>query len=175
MTMPLQGGATPHEAFPRSSFGAPPADPTIHQQGELRTPAGLVIRDGARTSERKKLALSPLPDASQKKNREASFDSLVPDSKKGIQEVAVIAGDLGFFPKTVFVTKDVPVRIFVTGASDSTLCFMMDSFEVRKQIRSKTIQEITFTPSTPGVYRFHCPVNQMEGRLVVKELISSNP
>jgi plastocyanin domain-containing protein len=47
---------------------------------------------------------------------------------------------------------------------------MMDSFQVRKQIRSQKIEEITFTPSAPGKYRFYCPVNGMEGSLVVKEL-----
>lgn len=94
-------------------------------------------------------------------------------SRMGVQEVALIAGDLGFFPKTVFVSRDVPVRMFVTGASKNTLCIMMDSFQVRKQIRSQKIEEITFTPGTPGKYRFYCPVNGMEGTLVVKEFSSS--
>ena len=91
---------------------------------------------------------------------------------KGVQEVALIAGDLGFFPKTVFVARDVPVRLFVTGASKNTLCIMMDSFQVRKQVRSQHIEEITFTPNEPGSYRFYCPVNGMEGTLVVKEFSS---
>lgn len=95
---------------------------------------------------------------------------LVPSAAKGVQEVALIAGDLGFFPKTVFVVRDIPVRLFVTGASKNTLCIMMDSFQLRKQIRSQKIEEITFTPSTPGQYRFYCPVNGMEGTMVVKEL-----
>jgi plastocyanin len=90
-------------------------------------------------------------------------------SRKGVQEVAIIASDLGYFPKTVFVSRDVPVRMFVTGSSKNTLCIMMDSFQVRKQIRSQKIEEITFTPSAPGKYRFYCPVNGMEGSLVVKE------
>jgi plastocyanin domain-containing protein len=90
--------------------------------------------------------------------------------RKGVQEVAVIAGDAGFFPKTVFVTRDIPVRLYVTGASKNTLCLMMDSFQVRKQIRSQKIEEISFTPGIPGKYRFHCPVNGMEGNLIVREL-----
>jgi hypothetical protein len=94
-------------------------------------------------------------------------------TRKGVQEVALIAGDLGFFPKTFFVTRDVPVRLFVTGASRSTLCIMMDSFQVRKQVRSQKIEEITFTPATPGKFRFYCPVNGMEGTMVVKELVSA--
>jgi len=92
--------------------------------------------------------------------------------KKGVQEIAVIAGDLGYFPKTVFVTRDIPVRLFVTGASKNTLCIMMDSFQVRKQVRSQRIEEITFTPSLPGQYRFYCPVNGMEGTMVVRDVTS---
>jgi plastocyanin len=94
-------------------------------------------------------------------------------SRRGVQEVAIIASDLGYFPKTVFVTRDVPVRMFVTGSSKNTLCIMMDSFQIRKQIRSQKIEEITFTPNSPGKYRFYCPVNGMEGSLVVKELTST--
>jgi plastocyanin domain-containing protein len=93
---------------------------------------------------------------------------------RGVQEIALIAGDLGFFPKAFFVTRDIPVRLFVTGASKNTLCVMMDSFHVRKQIRSQKIEEITFTPSMPGKFRFYCPVNGMEGTMVVKELSSNS-
>lgn len=93
--------------------------------------------------------------------------------RRGVQEVALIAGDLGYFPKTIFVTRDVPVRLFVTGASKNTLCIMMDSFQVRKQVRTQKIEEITFTPNTPGRFRFYCPVNGMEGTLIVKELASN--
>lgn len=95
--------------------------------------------------------------------------------RKGVQEVSIIAGDLGFFPKTIFVSRDVPVRLFVTGASKGSLCIMMDTFNVRKQIRSNKIEEITFVPSQPGTFRFYCPVNGSEGTLVVKELTTATP
>jgi plastocyanin len=94
-------------------------------------------------------------------------------ARKGVQEVAIIASDLGYFPKTVFVSRDVPVRMFVTGSSKNTLCIMMDSFQVRKQVRARKIEEITFTPNQPGKYRFYCPVNGMEGSLIVKEFSST--
>ncbi len=131
---------------------------------------------------------------SQKIARRVSYDDVQPQSmgggpvvsqassvspemasmaRKGVQEVSVIAGDLGFFPKTIFVTRDVPVRLFVTGASKNTLCLMMDSFQVRKQVRSQKIEEIAFTPSIPGTYRFYCPVNGMEGSMIVKELTTT--
>lgn len=95
--------------------------------------------------------------------------------RKGIQEVSIIAGDLGFFPKTIFVSRDVPVRLFVTGASKASLCIMMDSFNVRKQVRANKIEEITFVPNQPGTYRYYCPVNGSEGTMVVKELTTDTP
>ena len=90
-------------------------------------------------------------------------------ARRGVQEVSVIASDLGYFPKTIFVSRNVPVRMYVTSASKNTLCIMMDSFQVRKQVKSDKIEEITFVPNVPGNYRFYCPVNGMEGNLVVKE------
>ncbi len=93
--------------------------------------------------------------------------------RKGMQEVSIIAGDLGFFPKTIFVSRDVPVRLFVTGASKASLCIMMDSFNVRKQVRSNKIEEIVFVPNQPGTFRYYCPVNGSEGTLVVKELTTA--
>jgi hypothetical protein len=104
-------------------------------------------------------AATPTPEAQELEIR-----------RKGVQEIALIANDLGYFPKTIFVTRDIPVRLFVTGASKSTLCLMMDSFAVRKQVKSQKVEEITFTPSVPGQYRFYCPLNGTEGTLVVKEL-----
>jgi plastocyanin domain-containing protein len=47
---------------------------------------------------------------------------------------------------------------------------MMDSFQIRKQIQSQRIEEISFTPTMSGQFRFYCPVNGMEGTLFVKEL-----
>jgi hypothetical protein len=89
--------------------------------------------------------------------------------RNGVQEVAVIAGDLGFFPRTVFVTQDIPVRMYVTGASRNSLCIMMDSFNVRKQVKSQSIEELSFMPDQPGRFRFYCPVNGAEGYVVVRE------
>lgn len=100
------------------------------------------------------------------------YVDLLPRNAKGVQEIALIAGDLGYFPKTLFVNQSIPVRIFVTGASDHALCIMMDAFEIRKQVRKEKIEEIEFTPKSPGQYRFYCPVNGIEGTLVVREISS---
>jgi hypothetical protein len=90
--------------------------------------------------------------------------------EKAYQEVAVIANDSGFYPSTVFLTQGIPVRIFITGASAKSQCFMLDQFGVRRQIRSQKIEEVTFTPDAVGTFAFSCPMNGAKGSVVVKEL-----
>jgi plastocyanin len=193
----------PVEQFPESRFGMPPvrvmtgteshfasravsemeASERDHGEGDAipaegsgsRSPAGLDFSSGHLV--RRQHAEPParnLAPVVYSQNSVAEMPSSA-IARRGVQEVALIASDLGFFPRTVFVSRDVPVRLFVTGASKNTLCIMMDSFQVRKQIRSQKIEEITFTPATPGKFRFYCPVNGMEGTLIVKEFSSGSP
>ncbi len=190
---PLQDGPT--EQFAESRFGAPPARvdlgvpnryaareaEELDQKTEFDERADAPLRGGSRAP----AGLTFSNQAPENRPRPVQIESDVeskPDTsmanvseslKKGIQEVAVIASDLGYFPKTLFVSRDVPVRLFVTGASKNTLCIMMDSFSVKKQVRSQKIEEVTFTPNVPGKYRFYCPVNGMEGVLIVKEFATS--
>ena len=90
--------------------------------------------------------------------------------QKAYQEVAVIASEEGFFPSTIFVTQGIPVKLFVTGASQRSQCFMIDSFGVRRQIKNQKIEEIIFTPDQSGTFSFNCPMNGAKGAVVVKEL-----
>ena len=39
-------------------------------------------------------------------------------------------------------------------------------------VKSSEITEVMFTPGQPGQYRIHCPVNNLEATLVVRELPS---
>ncbi len=182
MTDHSRGRPVP-EDYPESRFGFPPAhldvgvtpgyasrmvqdvegdSESASEDRGSRKGSRSIASAGAAQSE----AAAPPAPSSQSSGQEFSGAS----SRKGVQEIALIASDLGFFPKTVFVTRDVPVRLYVTGASKNTLCVMMDSFQVRKQIRSQKIEEITFIPNIPGKFRFYCPINGMEGALIVKEL-----
>lgn len=90
--------------------------------------------------------------------------------KKAYQEAALIVNDLGFFPSTLFVTQGIPVRLFVTGASKNSQCIIMDSFGVRRQVRSNKVEEVTFTPDQIGKFSFSCPMSGAKGTMVVKEL-----
>jgi hypothetical protein len=89
---------------------------------------------------------------------------------KSYQEIAVIANDTGFYPSTVFLTQGIPVRMYITGASTKSQCFMLDQFGVRRQIRSQKIEEVTFVPDQVGTFTFNCPMNGAKGNLVVKDL-----
>lgn len=90
--------------------------------------------------------------------------------KKAFQEAAVIVNDLGFFPSTLFVTQGIPVRLYVTGASQRSQCMIMDAFGVRRQIRNNKVEEVTFTPDQAGKFSFTCPMNGAKGTMIVREL-----
>jgi hypothetical protein len=90
--------------------------------------------------------------------------------EKSYQEVAVIANDTGFYPSTLFLTQGIPARIFITGASAKSQCFMLDQFGVRRQVRSQKIEEITFVPDAVGTFTFSCPMNGAKGSVIVKDL-----
>jgi len=178
---PVRGdGQDLEDEFPVSKWGRPPAQPLQKKQASFIEPASTDGTSNPPTKGRVPAARST-PSAAMPGSRSTpgshdqnrvNYASVLPKRGKGVQEVALIAGDLGFFPKTLFVTRDIPVRLFVTGAASKTLCIMMDSFHVRRQIKSQQIQEITFTPGSPGKYRFYCPVNGMEGSLIVKDSLA---
>jgi plastocyanin len=170
------------ETFPESHFGSSdPGSGDITQQGyaakqvnDMETPD----EENGRVSGRGLASVGGNPNSgsetpiitTQAGTQDVSESTVM---RKGVQEVSIIASDLGYFPKTVFVSRDVPVRMYVTSSSKNTLCIMMDSFQVRRQVKVQKIEEITFIPNMPGKYRFYCPVNGMEGSLVVRELSSS--
>lgn len=181
--LPPPAAPGPEENYPESSFGKQPTRPAgrstmaAKAADEMdrevgygnRRPAGLQFSDGVSVDETVAETGGSL-SGGERSSRESRGLEPLTVRRRGVQEVSLIAGDLGFFPRVIFATRDVPVRLYVTGASKNTLCLMMDSFQVRRQVKSNRIEEISFTPGTAGKYRFYCPVNGMEGNLVVREL-----
>ena len=97
----------------------------------------------------------------------------IASAHSGVQEVALIASRLGYFPEIISVTRDIPVTLYLISDSKKALCFMMDGsdFDIKpKQIRSNEISEIRFVPKQVGTHRFYCPINGIEGTLVVKDI-----
>lgn len=94
---------------------------------------------------------------------------IIPEPALGIHEVALIVDDSGFSPEVITTSLGQPLKIFVTGASKKTLCIMIDDFQIKKEIHSQKVEEIQFTPKKEGFIRFYCPINGVEGKILVKE------
>lgn len=90
-------------------------------------------------------------------------------ARAGVQEISLIASDYGYFPKKIFVTQNVPVKLYLTTSSKATLCLMLDNFGLRKGISPGQVEEVVFMPNAPGDYRFYCPVKSIEGTITVRE------
>lgn len=130
---------------------------------------GFSIHDNGALNERNALAWAK--EDSKLKTPFSENESAM--KRRGVQEFSIIANDSGFYPKTFFVSRNIPVRLYVTGASKNSTCMMMDSFNIRKQLKANKVEEITFIPNQAGAYRFYCPVNNSDGMMVVKEI--NNP
>jgi plastocyanin domain-containing protein len=89
--------------------------------------------------------------------------------KHGVQEVGIIATDTGYLPAKIFVRRNIPVKLFVTSASARKLCFMMDDFNLRKGISNQAVEQMSFLPTKAGQYRFYCPVQEIEGQVIVRD------
>jgi heme/copper-type cytochrome/quinol oxidase subunit 2 len=89
--------------------------------------------------------------------------------KHGVQEVAIIATDTGYSPARIYVRKNIPVHLFLTSASPSKLCFIMDDFSIRKGVSIQQVDQVNFLPTRPGEYKFYCPVQEIKGSVVVRD------
>jgi plastocyanin domain-containing protein len=89
--------------------------------------------------------------------------------KYGVQEFALIASDTGYFPSRIIVRKNIPVKLYLTSSSARALCFVMDDFSIRKGIAPQALEEIRFLPTKAGQYKFYCPVQEIQGSLVVRD------
>ena len=55
------------------------------------------------------------------------------------------------------------------SASARTLCFVMDEFSVRKGVEPQQVAEVSFLPTKSGPYKFYCPVQEIQGKLTVRD------
>jgi len=158
-------GATPEQKNRKTTQVLKPLDPISEASFDhesTRAPAS-VTETGGRS-----LASEPVRAPDSVKSKKIVVNHEVRD--RAYQEVALIANDDGFYPSTVFLTQGIPVRMYITGASAKSQCFMSDEFGVRRQIRNQKIEEINFVPDQPGTFSFNCPMNGAKGSMVVREL-----
>ncbi|MGE4234424.1 MAG: cupredoxin domain-containing protein [Bacteriovoracia bacterium] len=105
--------------------------------------------------------------ASEKTSKGASLKQPLP-KRTGPQEVSLIVGDDGYYPKELVVAVSQPVKIYLTSSSKSTLCFILDRWGIKKGIEPQKVENVTFVPDQAGKFRFYCPVGSLEGSLLVK-------
>jgi heme/copper-type cytochrome/quinol oxidase subunit 2 len=98
-------------------------------------------------------------------------NSVTPEEvyKHGVQEISVIATDTGFHPARIYVRRNIPVHLFLTSASPSKLCFVMDDFQIRKGVMIQQVDQVNFLPTKVGEYKFYCPVSEISGSVVVRD------
>ena len=98
-------------------------------------------------------------------------DAVKPEEvyKHGVQEISVIATDTGFHPTRIYVRKNIPVHLFLTSASPSKLCFVMDDFQIRKGVSIQQVDQVNLLPTKTGEYKFYCPVGEIQGSIVVRD------
>jgi plastocyanin domain-containing protein len=103
--------------------------------------------------------------------QELREDSVSPEEvyKHGVQEISVIATDAGFHPARIYVRRNIPVHLFLTSASPSKLCFVMDDFQIRKGVMIQQVEQVNFLPTKVGEYKFYCPVSEIQGSVVVRD------
>jgi len=89
--------------------------------------------------------------------------------KHGVQEISVIATDTGYHPARIYVRRNIPVHLFLTSASPSKLCFVMDDFQIRKGVMIQQVDQVNFLPTKVGEYKFYCPVSEISGSVVVRD------
>ena len=136
------------------------------------------------TSEELTYPSSSFGDEKKKKRRGLASEkkTRIPSSDHGVQKRSIIVNELGFFPDTVYVNQGNQVHLFITSAQSTgnsrgvasdthkPLCFILDAFQVRKQIEAGKIEEVRFTPQKGGqIYHFNCPLIQESGKLIVRE------
>lgn len=112
-------------------------------------------------------------------------------AEEEVRELAIIAKRWDFFPSTITVKKDIPVRIFITSI-DATHGFGLQEFDVFREIAGKKqnggliklqkgqLTIVTFTPVKTGEFDFFCTVRcgsghgGMKGTVIVEEQPDGN-
>lgn len=163
----------------RKIASEPASDVPVHEVESAHPDAGKLAAEGTAATELKAETIEP-----RSKNQryglksEPRFETALgaPASPRaGVQEFSVIVSDYGYFPNRIFVTQNVPVKIYMTTPSKNTLCFMIDSWGVKKGITPGKIDEVSFVPRDAGNFRFYCPVKSIEGTLTVREAPLAEP
>lgn len=89
----------------------------------------------------------------------------------GVQEFSIIATENGFFPNKIIVRRNIPVNLYLTSVNSQNSCFVMksDELDFHRGIGAKKVEKISFRPERVGPVKFHCPVGNIQGILIVRD------
>ncbi|TAK62708.1 MAG: hypothetical protein EPO24_04765 [Bacteroidetes bacterium] len=87
----------------------------------------------------------------------------------GIQEATIVIND-GYQPSTLVVKKNIPLRLnFDLQEESCTGTVMFKDFHIKQELTPYQLTSVEFTPAASGSFTFTCPMNMIQGTLVVKE------
>ena len=87
----------------------------------------------------------------------------------GVQEIDVVVQG-GYTPDRIEVVQGRPVRLNFLR-KESTSCteqVILGDFGIAKELPQDRTVPVEFTPEKPGEFVFHCGMNMVRGKIVVK-------
>ena len=88
---------------------------------------------------------------------------------EGIQEATILIND-GYHPNTLVVKKGISLRLnFDLQEENCTGTVIFEDFGVKKDLEPSRVTAVEFIPDKSGTFTFSCPMQMIEGTLVVKE------
>ncbi|MBI5021753.1 MAG: cupredoxin domain-containing protein [Ignavibacteriales bacterium] len=87
----------------------------------------------------------------------------------GMQQANITIRD-GYHPNTIIVKRGIPLRLnFDLQEEGCTATVIIREFDIKKLLTPFEIASVEFTPDISGSFTFACPMNMIEGSIVVKE------
>lgn len=100
----------------------------------------------------------------------ARADGVLATLAGGIQALSVRVED-SYDPRTIRVRAGVPVRLTFTRTNTNSCTeeVVLGDFGIRTFLPTGVPTAVSFTPSAPGRYDFHCGMGMVHGALIVEE------
>jgi hypothetical protein len=87
----------------------------------------------------------------------------------GKQEATIVILN-GYQPNIIIAKKGIPLKLnFDLQEEGCTGTVVLKDFDLRATLLPDTVTAVEFTPSSSGSFTFACPMNMIEGTLVIKE------
>lgn len=86
-----------------------------------------------------------------------------------MREMAIIATQDGFYPRSISVFKGERVRFYLTNTSDQKSCFILKGKEVFLSAEKGKVSETVVYFDNPGKFEFYCPTHKEKGKVTVLE------